>query len=91
MAGLEVGDVLQVGLVRLPVVGGRACAEAVLGLEGLVVLHPVHQVEVAHFVLVGGAGIKCMHYVFITDRADDQYWYMTRLSSIVKGWEYTDC
>lgn len=50
---LLVWNVIYVG--RLPVVVGRAGGEAVLEVQRLRALHPVHEVEVAHLVLVGGS------------------------------------
>lgn len=55
-AGVHLGNVVQARLRVVPVVAGWAAAEAVLHVQRIVVVHVVHQVEVAHFVLGGSAG-----------------------------------
>lgn len=57
MARIVVGDVVELGFLVAPVEIGWPIAEAVLHLQRFVVFHVVHQVEVAHLVIVGGTNI----------------------------------
>lgn len=54
MTCVVVWNVVELGVLVFPVEIWRTAAEAVFHLQRLVVLYVVHQIEVAHLVIVGG-------------------------------------
>lgn len=49
-----VGNVIELGILVVPVEKRWTIAEAVLHLQRFVVFHVVHQIEIAHLIIVGG-------------------------------------
>lgn len=58
MTGIVVGDVVELGFLVAPVEIWRPIAEAILHRQWFVVFHVVHQVKVAHLVIVGRTARK---------------------------------
>lgn len=66
MTCVVVWNVVELGVLVFPVEIWRTAAEAVFHLQRLVVLYVVHQIEVAHLVIVGGtvSGEKKLFFRF---------------------------